>query len=408
MKITVAQLNGRRDVFNVHCDETLGSFRERISKKAQMPLDSMQLIFYGKELVDRHLTLLECNVTDGSLMFVCLRTKLGTSLHLNIFVNVVTSTGRTIALIASRRSTISDIKSIICSEANEVLHAAAWDSSRALVAYLSAETINSGIATSTSCTASYAREDVLNRACVLFHAGIKLQDDCVLEDISAPYHRALHLLMSPSQSGLTPELLMRISSSPPNFTSLEILGQSLGTTGCQMLANALRLNSSITSVNLHCSYIGPAGASVLLPAVARLTSLTLLCLSGTLFQSEGAFHLCAALSHLTALTELDVGYNELTANDGARIISSLLYHSKLSALFLEHEPLNCVSRSDWRKAALVARHVPPAVAQRGWAAVIRYLQLKAQLHFCGHITGVSLRQLSAALRYRHSRVPLRL
>ena len=61
---------------------------------------------------------------------------------------------------------------------------------------------------------------------------------------------------------------------------------------------------------------------MLLPALAHLPSLTLLCLSGTRLQSAGALHLCSALPYLTALTELDVGYNELTADDGARICSA--------------------------------------------------------------------------------------
>jgi hypothetical protein len=170
--------------------------------------------------------------------------------------------------------------------------------------------------------ASPSQDAFFNSAPVLLHAGIVLEDSRELADIGAPHNRVLqlHVLqlhVSPSQTEWSPERM----HSPQNIRALEILGRHLGTAGCQRLADEIVHNTSMTSLNLHCSQVGAAGASVLLPALAQLPSLTLLCLSGTSLQSAGALHLCSALPHLTALTELDVGYNELTADDAARICS---------------------------------------------------------------------------------------
>ena len=319
MKIMVQTLTTKRLVLNVHCDETIQSIKERVVEKEGHPYCVVRLIFDGKALDDDDRTLRECNITDDSLLFLILHTKISESRHKNILVNVVTPSGATIALQASRRTTVSTIKSILWSELNAraVAHENVADLSCSCCS-ASPEAADAGIKKNTSFNAASPSEDAFSGSPVLFYAGMVLEDRCVLEDISAPRDRVLQLLMSPLQSDWSLDLMR----SPPNFRTLDILGQPLGTTGCQRLADALLLNTSITSLNLHCSQVGAAGASVLLPALAHLPSLALLCLSGSRLQSAGALHLCSALPHLTALTELDVSYNELSADDAARICSA--------------------------------------------------------------------------------------
>jgi hypothetical protein len=89
--------------------------------------------------------------------------------------------------------------------------------------------------------------------------------------------------------------------------------------------------------------------------------------------------------------------NSLDKPSVCRLISSLLYHLKLSNVYLDHEPSNCVRRTCWQRLSGVTHEVPHVVAQRGWAAVIRHLQLQARMHFCAHVTGVASRRLSALL-----------
>ncbi len=317
MKITVRTLTHRLLELEVHCDDTIRSIKERVVDNEGQPYSVIRFICDGKELDDDHRTLRECNVTDGSLLFLILHTKISKSRHKNILVNVVTPSGDTIALQASRCTTVSTIKSILWSELNaRAVAPAAVADVRFSSCSASTEATDAGIKKNTHFNAASPSDDAFSHSPVLFYAGMMLEDGCVLSDITTPQDCVLQLLMSPSQSDLSLDLMR----SPPK--TLDVLGQPLGTTGCQRLADALLLNTSITSLTLHCSEVGAAGSSVLFPALAHLPSLALLCLSGTRLQSAGALHLCSALPHLTALTELDVGYNELSADDAARICSA--------------------------------------------------------------------------------------
>ena len=118
MKITVQTLTQNKHVLDFHCDETIRSIKERIIDKEGHPYCVIRLICDGKALDDDDRTLRECNVTDESPMFLILHTKISECLHENILVNVATPSGDTIALQASRRTTVSTIKSILCSELN--------------------------------------------------------------------------------------------------------------------------------------------------------------------------------------------------------------------------------------------------------------------------------------------------
>jgi Leucine-rich repeat (LRR) protein len=90
---------------------------------------------------------------------------------------------------------------------------------------------------------------------------------------------------------LPAELMVRIGSSDPLLTSLEIASKNIGARGGCILSRALSLNTCITSLNLAGNLLGSAGLSALLPA----------------------------LTHLTVLTSLDLTHNQLTVEDGARI-----------------------------------------------------------------------------------------
>ncbi len=101
-----------------------------------------------------------------------------------------------------------------------------------------------------------------------------------------------------------------------------------------------------------------------------------------------------------------VSDNSLDKSSVFRLISSLLHHLKLANVYLDHEPSNCVRRSCWQRLSGITHVVPHVVVQRGWAGVIRHLQLRAQMHFCAHMTGVASRRLSALLCPRHFRALL--
>lgn len=120
-------------------------------------------------------------------------------------------------------------------------------------------------------------------------------------------------------------LLQRIKRS--EIASLELQNKiNFKADGCRILASALSLNTSITSLDLWGTNIG-AGASLFIPAFTHLHELTYLRLSITDLQSQHLRQLCSALPHLTAMTELvlvthDSGNDliqKLDDEDGARI-----------------------------------------------------------------------------------------
>ena len=118
MKITVQTLTPKTLVLDVHCDETIRSIKERVIRKEGHPYDVVRFVFRGNVLDDDDRTLRECNVADDSLIFLILHTKISMCRHENILVNVATPSGDAIAVQASRRTTVSTIKSILCSELN--------------------------------------------------------------------------------------------------------------------------------------------------------------------------------------------------------------------------------------------------------------------------------------------------
>ena len=107
-------------------------------------------------------------------------------------------------------------------------------------------------------------------------------------------------------------LLQQIeSNSDPTLTTLDINGNSgnkIGDAGAEDLANALKANTTLTTLILSGNDIGIAGAKALANALIenKNTKLTTLILSGNEFGVEGAKDLADALKVNTTLTTLDI------------------------------------------------------------------------------------------------------
>jgi hypothetical protein len=189
----------------------------------------------------------------------------------------------------------------------------------------------------------------------------------------------IHLIMRPSRDDFTPELQWRICCNDPTLTSLEIFGQPLGAAGCQVLADALLLDTCITSLNLYCSSVGPAGASALLPALLLLTGMTHLNLSGTDLQPSGIAQLCTSLQYMTGLTELELE-NGLEESGVCSVVRSLLLMPKLSIVHLDHTIRSCIG--ELQTIGVIRDAISTEVEQRGCGAVLRHMQQSERLHFC--------------------------
>jgi hypothetical protein len=212
-------------------------------------------------------------------------------------------------------------------------------------------------------------------------------------------------------------LLRRIESSDPSLTSLEIKGSFffssifhhsstfIGPSRVLGLAEALSLNTCITSLNLAGNKLGAVGLRTVIGAVTHLTALTSLDLSSNDMLPDGAEHLAVvvtcltaltslnlasnklgavglravmgAVTHLMALTSLDLGWNELSVDDGARICGAAaaggMTQLKVLELGLNGFSASSVVGSDVWKELGLPRPPDEILRQSSYVLLVQYL-----------------------------------
>eukprot|EP00043_Microstomoeca_roanoka_P020574 m.251435 g.251435 ORF g.251435 m.251435 type:complete len:1015 (-) comp17184_c2_seq10:447-3491(-) len=94
--------------------------------------------------------------------------------------------------------------------------------------------------------------------------------------------------------------------------TLSLIGDKIGDTGCRALADALKSNTTLTSLDLSCNKIEDTGCHALAEALESNTTLTTLNLSGNEIEDTGCRKLAEALKSNTALTSLDVSSNRFS------------------------------------------------------------------------------------------------
>ena len=113
---------------------------------------------------------------------------------------------------------------------------------------------------------------------------------------------------------------LRVNTS---LTFLDLSQTFIGDEGADSLSEALRVNTSITSLNLSLSWIGDKGANSLSEALRVNTSLISLDLSHSLIKGKGANSLSEALRVNSSLTSLDLSHNSI-GDKGAHSLSEAL------------------------------------------------------------------------------------
>jgi hypothetical protein len=156
-------------------------------------------------------------------------------------------------------------------------------------------------------------------------------------------------------------LLRRIESSDPSLASVVVEGDQyskyVGSRLVAGLADALSLNTCITSLSLAGNKLGSAGIKTLMAAVTHLQSLSSLDVGSNMLGCDGATALMAAVTRLTRLTSLNLGRNELSADDGARVCGAAAAAGMtlLAALELDGNGFSAthvVGCAGWREAGL--------------------------------------------------------
>jgi hypothetical protein len=179
-------------------------------------------------------------------------------------------------------------------------------------------------------------------------------------------------------------LLRRIESSDPSLTSVVIKGLYesvdasfyIGSSCVVALAEALCLNTCITSLNVAGNRLGSAGLRTLMGGVTRLTGLTSLDISANDMSSDGVVHVTESFVHLTSLTSVNLFFNGLTANDAVCICNAAAAAgmTRLQKLNLEangFKASSVVDCDEWRKLGLP--QPPDEIVRQGFDSLIQYL-----------------------------------
>ena len=145
-------------------------------------------------------------------------------------------------------------------------------------------------------------------------------------------------------------LALRVNTS---LTTLDLSENSIGDKGASSLSEALRVNTSLTSLHLSENSIGDEGASSLSEALTVNTSLTSLHLSENSIGGEGASSLSEALRVNTSLTSLDLFYNSI-GDEGASSLSEVLrVNTSLTSLHLSENSIGGEGASSLSEALRV-------------------------------------------------------
>ncbi|XP_067041353.1 protein NLRC3-like [Acropora muricata] len=124
---------------------------------------------------------------------------------------------------------------------------------------------------------------------------------------------------------------LRVNTS---LSSLDLARNSIGNEGANSLAQALRVNTSLSSLALAFNSIGNEGANSLAQALRVNTSLSSLKLTWNSIGYEGANSLAQALRLNTSLSSLDLSWNSIGYEGTNSLAQALRVNTSLSSLDL--------------------------------------------------------------------------
>ncbi|KAF9569199.1 hypothetical protein EC968_002670 [Mortierella alpina] len=135
-------------------------------------------------------------------------------------------------------------------------------------------------------------------------------------------------------------------------------GNSTRVDGAQALAEALKTNSALTSLNLYNSWIGSDGATALAEVLKTNSALTSLNLYSNAIGDDGAKALAEALTTNSALTYLNLRQNSIGSEGAKALAKALKTNSALTTLKLEGNSIG----DDGAKALAEARKTNSTLA----------------------------------------------
>ena len=128
--------------------------------------------------------------------------------------------------------------------------------------------------------------------------------------------------------------LARVSGSFLKLQGLNLQYESIGETYVGLLAEALKVNSTLTVLNLRFNNIGDQGATGLAEALKVNSTLTVLSLDGNDIGDQGATGLAEALKVNSTLTVLSLDGNDIGDQGATGLAEALKVNSTLTGLNL--------------------------------------------------------------------------
>jgi Ran GTPase-activating protein (RanGAP) involved in mRNA processing and transport len=117
-------------------------------------------------------------------------------------------------------------------------------------------------------------------------------------------------------------------------TDINLRNNQISDEGAAALADALKVNTSLTSIRLGYNKIGTEGAAVLADALKLNTSVTTMSLWNNNIDDEGAAALADVLKVNTSVTEIDLNSNRIDKSNHDSIRALVARNKRFRSLFL--------------------------------------------------------------------------
>ena len=190
----------------------------------------------------------------------------------------------------------------------------------------------------------YCQYDVYLCLALLFISECKLFSETMYTELALSFGESFDILdwdcsfwfnmFNSSLSTLC--LALRVNTS---LTFLDLRFNSIANEGAHSLSEALRLNTCLTLLNLSYNLIGDEGALSLSEALRENTSLTSLILSDNSIDDDGANSLSEALRVNTSLTSLDLCRNSIGDKGAISLSEALRVNTSLTSLGLRRNSI---------------------------------------------------------------------
>ncbi|KAF8962805.1 hypothetical protein BGZ46_001104, partial [Entomortierella lignicola] len=186
------------------------------------------------------------------------------------------------------------------------------------------------------------------------------------------------------------------------LTTLDLSENSIEDDGALGLSGALKTNTTLTTLNLKFNSIGNEGALALSGALKTNTTLTILDLSDNSVGKEGAAALSGALKANTTLTTLDLSENSIEDEGALGLSSALKTNTTLTTLNLRFNSIGnegALALSEVLKTKTTLTILQAPLHKMTEQQIQRFRHGDAIEEFCVRVTQASTNNNSASSYY---------